>query len=236
MSKTAVVTGAGSGVGRAVALQLASEGWSVGVVGRRAEPLNDTIKLAGDLGAQMLAIPCDVADSADVDWMAKAVEQKFGAVTVLVAAAGMNVPKRSWEVLSAEDYRNVIDTNLSGTFNCVSALLPGMRREGNGTIVAIVSDAGMAASGKAGAAYVASKFGQRGLVQSINAEERAHGIRAAGIVPGDINTPLLDKRPVPPPAESREKMLQVEDVTACVMLAINLPQRAIIEELLIRPR
>jgi NADP-dependent 3-hydroxy acid dehydrogenase YdfG len=100
----------------------------------------------------------------------------------------------------------------------------------------IVSDAGLQASAKAGAAYVASKFGQRGLVQSINAEERVHGIRATAIFPGDINTPLLDKRPTPPPQEARAKMLQPEDVTACVMLAINLPDRAIIEELLIRPR
>ena len=236
MSKTAVVTGAGSGVGRAVALQLAREGWNVGLVGRRPEALAETIKLAGEQGGRMLAIPCDVGDAADVDRMAMSVEQRFGTVQVLVAAAGVNIPRRSWEVLSVEDFRAVIDANLVGTFNCVRALLPGMRREGSGTIVAIVSDAGMAASAKAGAAYVASKFGQRGLVQSINAEERSHGIRATGIFPGDINTPLLDKRPTPPPPQTRANMLQPEDITACVMLAINLPSRAIVEEMLVRPR
>jgi NADP-dependent 3-hydroxy acid dehydrogenase YdfG len=111
-----------------------------------------------------------------------------------------------------------------------------MRKHGGGTIVNIVSDAGLLANAKAGAAYVAGKFGVAGLTQSINAEERGNGIRACAIFPGDINTPLLDKRPVPPPAEAREKMLQPEDVAECVMLAINLPSRAVVEQLLVRPR
>lgn len=235
MSKTAVVTGAGSGVGQAVALQLAKEGWSVGLLGRRGEALRKTIELAGDSGSKMHAVPCDVADADKVAGAMKAIEQKLGAPGVLVAAAGGNVPKRGWDVLSVEDFRAVIDANLTGVFNCVHAVLPGMRK-GGGTIVAIVSDAGMQASAKAGAAYVASKFGLRGLCQSINAEERAHGIRCTGIFPGDINTPILDKRPVPPSPEARVKMLQTEDLVSCVMLAINLSDRAVIEELLIRPR
>jgi NADP-dependent 3-hydroxy acid dehydrogenase YdfG len=236
MSKTAVVTGAGSGVGQAVALQLAKEGWNVGLMGRRAEALQQTIRLAGGDGSRMLATPCDVADAEAVSSACKVIEQKLGMPHVLVAAAGGNIPRRGWDVLSVEDYRSLIDANLNGVFNCVHALLPGMRSERNGTIVAIVSDAGLQASAKAGAAYVASKFGLRGLCQSINFEERTHGIRCTALFPGDINTPILDKRPVPPSQEARQKMLQPEDVAACVMLAINLPDRAIIEELLVRPR
>ena len=184
----------------------------------------------------MLPVSCDVGSASDVQKMVAVVEQKFASPQVLVAAAGTNIPNRSWEVLTPEDFESVIDANLKGTFNCVRWLLPGMQREGGGTIVVIVSDAALQASAKAGAAYVASKFGQRGLVQSINAEERSRGIRATAILPGDINTPLLDKRPTPPPPDARAKMLQPQDVVACVMLAINLPDRAIIEELLVRPR
>ena len=103
-------------------------------------------------------------------------------------------------------------------------------------MVMIVSDAGIIANAKAGAAYVASKFAERGLVQSINAEERANGIRATAICPGDINTPILDKRAAPPPPDARLKMLQPEDIAECVMLAINLPDRAVVEELVVRPR
>jgi NADP-dependent 3-hydroxy acid dehydrogenase YdfG len=119
---------------------------------------------------------------------------------------------------------------------CVQAFLPVMRARKSGTIVNIISDAGIRASGKAGVAYVASKFGLSGLNQSINAEERANGIRACAIYPGEINTPILDLRPNPPSPEARQIMLQAEDLAECVMLAINLPSRAIIEELVIRPR
>jgi NAD(P)-dependent dehydrogenase (short-subunit alcohol dehydrogenase family) len=111
-----------------------------------------------------------------------------------------------------------------------------MRARGAGTIVNVVSDAGLSASPKAGPGYAASKFGQRGLTQSINAEERGRGIRACAILPGDIDTPLLDRRPEPPPPEARARMLKAEDVAECAMLAINLPPHAVVEELLIRPR
>jgi NAD(P)-dependent dehydrogenase (short-subunit alcohol dehydrogenase family) len=102
--------------------------------------------------------------------------------------------------------------------------------------VNIVSDAAKQASAKAGPAYVMSKCGLAGLTQAINAEEKADGIRACAVFPGDIDTPLLDLRPNPPSGEAREKMLRAEDVAACVMLAIQLPQRAIVEEILVRPR
>jgi NADP-dependent 3-hydroxy acid dehydrogenase YdfG len=103
-------------------------------------------------------------------------------------------------------------------------------------VVNINSEAGRLASPKAGVAYVASKFGLAGLTQSLNAEERGNGIRAISIFPGDIDTPILDKRPQPPTAEARVHMLKPEDIAACVKLAVTLPHRAVIEELVIRPR
>lgn len=233
--KTAVVTGAGSGVGRAVALSLAKENWSVALIGRRLEPLEETRRLAEN-SSRVASFVCDVGDESTVRATAGQILARFGAVHALINAAGINIPARSWEVLSSGGFQSVLDSNLKGTLNTVLAFLPAMREQGEGTIVNIVSEAGLSASAKAGAAYVASKFAQRGLTQSINAEERHRGIRAVCILPGDINTPLLDKRPVPPPPEARVKMLQPEDLADCVMLAINLPDRAVIEELLIRPR
>jgi NAD(P)-dependent dehydrogenase (short-subunit alcohol dehydrogenase family) len=153
-----------------------------------------------------------------------------------VNAAGTNAPKRSLDVLSLEDYRAMMDTNLHGAYYCVQAFLPQMRQRQNGTIVNIVSEAGKQASPKAGPAYVMSKFGLAGLTQSINAEERGNGIRACAIFPGDIDTPLLDKRPAPPPPEARSKMMLPEDIAQCALLAINLPPRTIVEEILVRPR
>ena len=130
----------------------------------------------------------------------------------------------------------MINTNLHGAYYCVQAFLPQMRARKSGTIINIVSEAGKQASPKAGPAYVMSKFGLAGLTQSINAEERGNGIRACAIFPGDIDTPLLEKRPNPPTAEARARMLQSADVAECALLVIHLPPRAIVEEILIRPR
>ena len=168
--------------------------------------------------------------------MAKHALAELKEIEVLVNAAGTNAPRRALEVLSIEDYRRMIDTNLSGAYYCLQAFLPPMRARQSGTIINIISDAGKQASPKAGPAYVMSKFGLAGLTQSINAEERARGIRACAIFPGDIDTPLLEKRPHPPTVEARARMLQAEDVAECALLAIHLPPRAVVEEILIRPR
>jgi NAD(P)-dependent dehydrogenase (short-subunit alcohol dehydrogenase family) len=234
MARVAVVTGAGSGVGQAVALKLSEAGWEVVVLGRTVKNLQETVGRAHGPG-HVWAVRCDVADRAAVRRMAAEVIAKHGAVEVLVNAAGTNVPQRALEVLSDEDYQQMIDVNMNGAYWCVQAFLPGMRERGRGTIVNVISDAALAASPKAGPGYVMSKFGLRGLTQAINAEERGRGVRACSLLPGDIDTPLLEKRPSPPPAEARAKMLRPEDVAECAMLAINLPPRAIVEELLVRP-
>jgi NAD(P)-dependent dehydrogenase (short-subunit alcohol dehydrogenase family) len=187
----AVITGAGSGVGQAVALALAQRAWRLVLLGRHEKTLRDTIHLAGDRGNQLTAIPCDVADPDSVRTMAGQVLGDLGPVEALVNCAGTNVPDRALSQLSFEDYQKILSVNLTGTYLCCQAFLPDMRQRGHGTIVNIVSDAGLRANAKAGPAYVASKFAQRGLTQSINAEERAHGIRACAIFPGDIDTPLL---------------------------------------------
>jgi NAD(P)-dependent dehydrogenase (short-subunit alcohol dehydrogenase family) len=236
MNKTAVVTGAGSGVGQAVAVALAQAGWRVAIVGRRPEALRFTIKQAGKFSTSLIACPCDIGNAAAVKKMARSVLKQFKTVEVLVNAAGTNAPKRSLRELSLADYERMLATNLDGAYFCAQAFLPAMRAQQSGTIINIVSDAAKQASAKAGPAYVMSKFGLAGLTQSINAEEKSGGIRACAIFPGDIDTPLLNLRPAPPPAEARQKMLQPADLAACVMLAINLPPHAILEEMLIRPR
>ena len=212
-----------------------TEGWRVAIVGTRAAALDETIKLSGT-PAQMLACPCDIGDADAVTAMAERVATRWGFVELLVAAAGTNIPNRSLEKLSLEDYRKVVDVNLHGVFHCVQAFLPGMRENKRGTIVVVNSIAGLKASALSGVSYVMSKFGAAGLVQSINAEENKQGVRATSVFPGDINTPLLDKRPNPPAKELRANMLQPDDVTDCVMLAVNLPERVVVDEIVVRPR
>jgi NAD(P)-dependent dehydrogenase (short-subunit alcohol dehydrogenase family) len=234
MAKTAIITGAGSGVGRAVAIALAREQWNLTIVGRGQAPLEETKRMTES--TNVLVAPCDLRNETDVTKMVQQARERFGFVSTLVYAAGINVPRRSWSEVSTEDYRSILDTNLTGAFFCSRALIGEMRKNSNGTIVHIVSDAAKQASAKSGVGYSASKAAQAGLVQSINAEERGNGIRACAIFPGDIDTPLLNKRQSPPPAEARAKMLKPEDIAQCVLLALNLPDRAIVEEILIRPR
>lgn len=236
MNKTAVVTGAGSGVGQSIALKLARQGWRVALVGRRAEALGETVRLAGSLAKQFLACPCDIGEQAAVAKIAATILAEFKDVEVVVNAAGTNAPRRSLEVLSLDDYHAMMNTNLHGAYYIVQAFLPQMRARQSGTIINIVSDAGKQASPKAGPAYVMSKFGMAGLNQAINAEERPHGIRACAIFPGDIDTPLLDKRPLIPDATARARMMKPEDIADCALLCINLPSRAVVEEMLVRPR
>ena len=234
-NKTAVVTGAGSGVGRAIVMKLAAQGWTVALVGRRAEQLDDTIQLCQPSPARLIPLACDVSDESAVQTMARRATDELGEPGVLVNSAGLNIPQRSFAKLSSDDYRLVVDVNLSGLYYCIAAFLPVMRRAGAGTIVNIGSVAGLAGNPVSGPAYVAAKFGLTGLTEALNAEERRHGIRAVIIQPGEIDTPLMNKRPVAPTADARSRMLQAEDVADCAMLAINLPQRATIEQIVIRP-
>jgi NAD(P)-dependent dehydrogenase (short-subunit alcohol dehydrogenase family) len=236
MQKVAIVTGAGSGVGRSTALLLLEDGWGVALIGRREAALRETAEQAAGATERALVLPCDIGEQAAVERMAEQVFARFGRVDVLVNAAGTNTPARSLAELSPENYHRLIDTNLNGAYYCTQAFLPAMREQRSGTIVNIISEAGLRANAKAGVAYVISKFGMTGLTQSINAEERPNGIRACAIFPGDINTPILDLRPSPPPPEARQRMLQAEDVAQCVLLAISLPPRAVIEELVLKPQ
>ncbi len=231
----ALVTGAGSGVGRAVVLRLAAAGWNVALAGRTLATLNETIELAGGASGACLARACDIGDPGAVEAMAAAARARFGRVDAVINAAGTNTPRRSWSELTPEGYRELMAANLDGAFHLARAFLPGMRARRGGTFVFINSEAGLRASAKSGVAYVASKFGLTGLAQSLNAEERANGIRACSIFPGDIDTPLLDRRPEPPTAEARARMMQPDDIAAAVQFVLSLPPRAIVEELVIRP-
>jgi NADP-dependent 3-hydroxy acid dehydrogenase YdfG len=236
MSKIAVITGASSGVGRATALSLARAGWRVGLAARRKDALQKTIELGSEFSGNMNAFPLDIANRTAVNSMAKTMLEKYGRIDAVVNAAGTNIPDRSLANLTDEKYKEVFDANLVGALNVVQAFLPAMRKQQGGTIVNINSIAGQNASVLSGAAYVMSKFALAGLTQSINVEEAKHNIRATSIFPGDINTEILEKRPTPPPPEAREKMMQPQDIADCIMLVLNLPARAVVEELRIVPR
>ena len=230
----AIVTGAGTGIGAAIAAALHGAGAAVTLIGRRAEPL---ARVAGRLGAErVLTRPCDVADWSAVQAAVRDAAQAHGAASILVNNAGINTNPRSVAQVSLPDWDLTVAVDLSGVFYGVRAVLPAMRAAGAGTIVNIASTAGRWGSSLAGAAYSAAKHGVVGLTQVINDEESRNGIRCTVILPGEVETPILDRRPEPVSAERRQAMLQPEDVAAAALLAATLPGRACITELVIKPR
>lgn len=231
----AVVTGGGTGIGQAAAVALAREGADVAMVGRRREPLEEVAALVGREGRRALPFALDVGDADAVQRLAAEVVDSFGRVDILVNSAGINVPRRDLASLSVADWHRVLQINLTGTYLSTAAFLPAMRSRRTGTIVNISSMAGYRPSALTGPAYNAAKAGVNALTESVNMAERRHGIRACVICPGEVATPILERRPVPPSAEARATMLQPEDIADTVVFVATLPQRANVELLTIYP-
>jgi NADP-dependent 3-hydroxy acid dehydrogenase YdfG len=228
--KVAWITGGGSGIGLAGGIELARAGFHVVISGRSHDTLaaaEKHIKAAGSCEA----IALDVANKQAV---AKAAE-RIGRVDILVNSAGINDPKRNFFNVSTEAWDRIVGINLSGMFYCVHAVLPGMRSRKDGVIINVSSWAGRYPSTLTGPAYNATKHAVVALTESINMEEGMNGIRATSILPGEVATPILEKRPVPPTPEVRAKMLQAEDLGRTIAFIASLPPRACINEIIISP-
>ncbi|HUS38972.1 MAG: SDR family oxidoreductase [Pirellulales bacterium] len=232
--KTAVITGGGSGIGRATAELLAAEGCRVMIAGRGARRLSEA--LAGSSAPDRVRVhPVDVADRASVqDLFAEAAKQ-LGPIDILVNAAGINIPNRAFDQVTPEDWDRLLQVNATGTFNCIHAVLPQMCERGDGLIVNISSIAGKRGDMRGGMAYSAAKFAQSGLGMTLGAEVGTKGVRVTNIYPGETNTPILEDRPVRLSAEHLASILQPEDVAAAIRFVACLPPRAHVPELVITP-
>lgn len=233
--KICVITGGGSGIGRASAIQMAAEGAVAVVVGRTAskvEAVRDEIA-AGGGAAQAYGV--DVGDEDGVRRMVDEILDARGKIDVLVNNAGHSSPRRMLLTTTAEDLRSVYESNLVGSVFCSQAVVPSMKKAGRGTIINVSSMAGVSASPLAGMSYSAAKAAVINFTAFLNAELRNTGIRASVVIPGEVDTPILDGRPVVPDAEARQTMVTAEDTAEAITLIARLPQRAAIPELIIRP-
>lgn len=234
-SKIAWVTGGGTGIGRAGALALAKDGATVVVSGRSEATLKVTVDFIKQAGGKAEVRKLDVADKKAVARVAAAIEKKHGRIDVLVNSAGTNVPNRSWESVTVDAWEDVVRTNLDGMFYCCHAVLPGMRKRRDGLVINISSWLGKYVLPMAGPSYTASKFGAAALTESINAEEGGNGLRACVICPAEVATPILLKRPVVPPKDEQDRMLQEEDLGRTIAFVASMPARACINEIIISP-
>ena len=220
-------------MGEAIALALAAEGAKVAVAGRRQEKLDAVSEQAE---GKILTHTVDVAERESVkalfDW---AGAQFGGQLHLLVNCAGVNVPKRSMSELAPEDWDKVMAINATGAFNCMHFGLPLMRPHHIGLVINISSTSGKRAAPLGGLAYNASKFAMAAIGTSASEDERGNGIRVTTIFPGEVDTPILDERPVPPDADHRAKILKPADIAAITVTIAKLPPLAHVPELVIKP-
>ena len=229
------ITGGATGIGLATAMRLGTGGHRVLVSGRRAAELDQAVALLRGKGVTAHAQVLDVADSAAVSRVAEAIAAEHGAIDVLVCSAGTNVPNRYWDTLTPDAFAKVVAINLNGVAFCVAAVLPAMRRAGRGSIAVVSSWAGWRFTSFTGAAYGATKTALAPLVESLNDQEGRHGIRATLICPGEVATPILRSRPVPPSDEEIARMLTAEDVAEAVAYAMTAPAHVCLNEIVISP-
>ena len=234
--KVAWVTGGGSGIGLAGALELARAGAHV-VISGRTKRTNDSalaeLKAAGSAEANLL----DVADKKAVQAAAADIEKRHGRIDILVTSAGTNIggSKRNFKNMTLEGWDDVVRINLDGLFYCCHAVIPGMRARKDGLIINISSWAGRYASVLTGPAYNATKRAVIAVSESINMEECMNGIRATSILPGEVATPIMEKRPVPPTQAERDRMAQAEDLGKAILFVATMPGRTCVNELVIAP-
>jgi len=233
-NKIVLITGGGSGIGRAAAQAFAAQGCRVAITGRR----EDVLREAAAAYEGQPAIECraaDVSDLASVQELFRWVAETLGPVDILINSAGANIKNRQMAEMTPQQWDQVMAINASGAYYCMYCALPAMRERGDGLVVNISSIAGKRASALGGVAYSASKFAMTALGTAVGNEDAKNGVRVTNVYPGEVNTPILDNRPKPVSDEHRQSILQPTDVAHMLVALAQLPPRAHVPEMVIKP-
>ena len=228
VEQVAVVTGAGRGIGAAIAQKLGELGATILLVGRTVEPLAANAEKINNSGGRALAVQCDVANLASVESLAKQAQSSFGRCDILVNNAGVGTFKEPLHSLPPEEWERVMNTNLRGVYYCIRSFVPMMIQTKSGHIVNISSLAGKSPLPN-GADYSASKWGLNGLSYSVAEELRTHNVRVSVICPGSTNTEFE------PHEKNAEKMIQPSDVAHVVEMLVTQTPQSFVSEILLRP-
>jgi 3-hydroxybutyrate dehydrogenase len=228
--KTAVVSGGGSGIGREIALELARRGHPLALLGRRLEPLEQTLALAGLPSEQGLSLACDVTDATAVGAACGEIEARLPPVGIVVPAAGVAVVKPFGEI-TPEEFTNTLAVNVTGTFLLLQRLLPAMKTAGEGWIFLLLSVA--ARKGFPGwAAYCASKWGLAGMAAALREELAGSGVRLTAIYPGATDTPIWEGVAGD---WNRSAMARPHEVARAVAFALDAEPGTLFEEIHLGP-
>ena len=233
------ITGAGSGIGEGAAFSLAQEGVKVFLTGRRKEPLELVASSIIKLGGSAEVAQGDAKDRKGMQNIANNIIKKHGKIDLLFNNHGMNIKDRHWNNAKLDDWDEVLDINIKGVYNCTFAALEVMRPKKNGLIITTASIAGLSNAisefSLAGAPYAASKHAVISLNNTMNLQEKINGIRGCVICPGEVETPILDNRPIPVSKEDRTKLIQTEDIAEIIVFILKMPERVTLNEIIITP-
>jgi len=227
--QVAVVTGAGTGIGAAIARKLAQLGAVTLLCGRRRASLESSAAAIAQSGGRAEIAECDVADLRSVESLAARVERDFGRLDILINNAGVGGFAGPLHQMPPESWERVLNTNLRGVYFCIRSFAPMMIRANSGHVVNISSLAGKNPLPN-GAAYAASKWGLNGLSYSVAEELRSHNIRVSVLCPGSVQTELS-----PHTGKDEKKMLQPEDVAYIVAMLVTQAPQSFVSEVLLRP-
>lgn len=228
--RVALVTGASSGIGAAIARAFVDAGARVHATARRGELVAAALGEEHVAAGRAVVHPLDLTDTAALETLAG----KLAAtdpIDILVCAAGTNVTGRRFHELTSESWEEVRSLNLDSVFHLMRMTMPQLRA--NGGDVVLVASVSAAWPDHSGPAYQASKAAVVALGRGVSLDEHTNGVRVTSILPGIVDTPLLDRRPSPPPPDVREWCLKPEDVAAAALAAVSLPPRAHIPEMTI---
>jgi len=222
------VTGASRGIGRSIAEALVRSGAAVAICGRSAEGVHQAVQeMAEQMGSRVTGMAADVGRPEEVEALFRFADQSLGGLDILVNNAGVGV-FRPVADLSLEEWRQTIETNLSGAFYCCREAMPRFRQRGGGFVINISSLAGKNPIA-GGAAYNASKFGLNGFSEAMMLDHRYEGVRVCYVMPGSVDTEFGGH------ARGRDWMIAPEDIAEVVLAVLRMPERTLISRVEIRP-
>ena len=233
--KVAIITGAGTGIGKVAADLFAEAGADLVLAGRRRAPLDEVATKAREHGVEVEVRPTDLEDGDAAAALGAWSLERFGKVDVLVNNAGHSSRVRSMRYVGPEEWNSVFKVNVEGVYRLTQSVLANMIDRSTGTVITVSSMAALNPGLLGGAPYSAAKAASLNMIRGMNAELTKFGVRACAIMPGEVDTPILENRPRPPDSDDRSTMMQPEDIAQAIFLCAAMPQRTIVEQVVMIP-
>lgn len=233
--KIAIITGAGSGIGRSTAIAFAREGADLVIVGRRKAPLEEVASEVEKIGRKAVVHSADLEDGDAAAAVTDVAIENFGRVDILVNNAGHSSKGRSILHVGKEEFESVHKINVEAVFRLTQTAVRDMVKRQDGTVITVSSVAALTPGPLGGAAYSSAKAASYNMMRGLYGDLRDKGIRACTILPGEVNTPIMDYRPLPPSKEAREMMMHPDDIASVILLCAAMPKRTQVHEVVLLP-